>query len=291
MKIVIGTRGSKLALAQANHVMERLQAAYREDVFSLQIIQTKGDRITNMPLEQIGDKGLFVREIEAQLISGEIQMAVHSMKDMPAELPEDLCFAKVWEREDPRDVLVLRDKKSLEELPQGAVIGTGSKRRAYQLLQLRPDLKIVGIRGNVDTRLRKMEEQQMDGIVLAAAGLHRLGRREVITQYLEPEKMIPAVAQGTLALELRKDNTKLLQMLNALSDEKTQLVTEAERAFLQGIGGDCHMPIGAYGRMMQDGKLELMVVCGKEDGSELKKCIVLGDDPRQIATDAVRKLN
>ena len=168
MKYVIGTRGSKLALVQANYVCDILQKAYPEQEFEIKIVKTKGDMIQDRPLNQIGDKGLFVKEIEEQILSGEVQIGVHSMKDMPAELPEGLTFTKAWKREDPRDVLILREKDSLEELPQGAVIGTGSKRREFQLKKLRPDLKVVDIRGNVDTRLRKMEEQQLDGIVLAA---------------------------------------------------------------------------------------------------------------------------
>jgi hydroxymethylbilane synthase len=288
MKIVIGTRGSKLALVQAEGVRTRLQHAYPKDEFILKIIQTKGDRITNLPLDQIGDKGLFVREIEAQLLAGDIQMAVHSMKDMPAELPEGLCFARAWSREDPRDVLVLRNVTCLKELPHHAVIATGSKRRAFQLQKLRPDLQIVGIRGNVDTRLRKMEQEQLDGIVLAAAGLHRLGRQELITQYLDPTEMIPAVAQGTLGLEVCRENRAVLGRLDALADEENAKVTEAERAFLQGIGGDCHMPIGAYGQMTDDGQIRLQAIFGNEDGSYLDRCSVQGTNPRQVAAEAVQ---
>ena len=182
MHYKIGTRGSKLALVQAEFVRDCLQEHYPQDCFELKIIKTKGDKIQNKALSAIGDKGLFVKEIEQELLSGEIHLAVHSMKDMPGELPDGLCFAKAWKREDPRDVLVLREAKSLQELPKHAVIGTGSKRRAYQLLAIRPDIEIVDIRGNVDTRLAKMEAQKLDGIVLAAAGLKRLHREDVITE-------------------------------------------------------------------------------------------------------------
>ena len=174
MNVIIGTRGSKLALAQAEYVKNRLQKHYPQNSYELKIISTKGDREQKKALDQIGDKGLFVREIEQELLDGTISLAVHSMKDMPAEQPSGLVFAHAWKREDPRDVLILREAVSLEELPQHAVIGTGSRRRAFQLLQLRKDLRITGIRGNVDTRIKKMQEEQLDGIVLAAAGLHRL---------------------------------------------------------------------------------------------------------------------
>lgn len=219
MEYRIGTRGSKLALTQAEYVCGRLTEAFPEDTFEIQVIKTKGDVILDKPLHEIGDKGVFVKEIEEKLLAGEIQIAVHSMKDMPSSPAPGLMFTKAWKREDPRDVLILREKKSLQELPQGAVIGTGSKRREFQLKRLRPDLRVVGIRGNVDTRIRKMEEEKLDGILLAAAGLRRLGMEDRITQYLEPEEMISAPAQGILALEICEGEQKLLKMLNRLSDE------------------------------------------------------------------------
>jgi hydroxymethylbilane synthase len=290
MEIVIGTRGSKLALAQAQEVQKRLSEAYPSDSFSLKVIKTTGDRIQDRPLDQLGDKGVFVKEIERKLLSGEIQLAVHSMKDMPAELPKDLCFARAWKREDPRDALILREAKSLAELPQGATIGTGSKRRACQLRTLRPDLTIVPIRGNVDTRIRKMHEQHLDGLVLAAAGLHRLGRTGEITQYLSTEEMIPAPAQGTLALELPRTSTALLAMLNALSDEETNRTTATERAFLQGIGGDCHLPIGACAEIQPDNTIRLRALFGDNAMKHVRRCNVCGTDPTAIAQEAVRLL-
>lgn len=290
MQIVIGTRGSKLALVQAEYVKERLQKAYPQDEFALKIIKTKGDRIQDQALSQIGDKGLFVREIEKELLEGEIQIAVHSMKDMPSELPEGLCLAGSWEREDPRDVLVLREAESLEQLPEHAVIGTGSKRRACQLLALRPDLNIVNIRGNVGTRIRKMKEEKMDGIVLAAAGLIRLGETSVITQYLEPDQMIPAAAQGTLAIEIRKDNSELLEKINLLSDLEAERVTQTERAFLQQVGAGCQMPVGAFARTLQDGRIELCAIYGDEAGTKLAKCKVVGNDPQDAAMKAAGEI-
>jgi hydroxymethylbilane synthase len=291
MEIVIGTRGSKLALAQAKEVQERLEEAYPTDTFTLRTIKTIGDHILDKPIDKIGDKGVFVREIERELLSGKIQMAVHSMKDMPAKLPEGLCFAKAWKRQDSRDVLVLREAKSLQQLPRGAVIGTGSKRRTCQLLALRPDLKVVNIRGNIDTRLQKMQDQQIDGLVLAAAGLHRLGKSQVITQYLEPEQMVPAPAQGTLAIELHRDNTALLAKLDALSDAETERVAAAERAFLQGIGGDCHLPIGAYASAQEHGGIRLIAIFGDADMKKVRRCAVEGTDPLAVAAEAVKLLS
>lgn len=290
MNFVIGTRGSKLALAQAEYVQQKLQERYPEHEFTLKIIKTKGDKIQDKSLSAIGDKGLFVKEIERELLDGEIQLAVHSMKDMPGEIPDGLCFADAWEREDPRDVLILREAKSLSDLPEHAVIGTGSKRRAFQLLALRSDLTIVDIRGNVDTRLKKMHEQKLDGIVLAAAGLKRLHMESVITQYLSTEEMIPAAAQGTLAIELSSQDTELRSMVNAFSDEKAQRIAQTEREFLQQIGGDCHMPIGAYATILADNTIRLQALFGDADGKHLAKCDVRGTDPKLLAAAAVQKL-
>jgi hydroxymethylbilane synthase len=182
--------------------------------------------------------------------------------------------------------LVLRDAGSLKELPQGAVIATGSKRRAYQLLALRPDLKITEIRGNVDTRLAKMQTEKLDGLVLAAAGLIRLGLEERITEYLDPGQMIPAPAQGALAIELKSDNKALLEMVNALSDEETECITKAERTFLEKIGGDCHQPIGAHAARQSDGSLSLIALYGDADLKEVRRCETHGTDPIDIAEEA-----
>lgn len=290
MNVVIGTRGSKLALMQAEYVKKRLEEAYPNDTFACRIIKTKGDRIQDKALDQIGDKGVFVREIERELLDGTIALAVHSMKDMPGEQPEGLCFAKAWKREDPRDVLVLRKAASLEDLPPHAVIGTGSKRRAFQLQELRPDIEIVGIRGNVDTRLEKMQKQKLDGIVLAAAGLHRLGREQLITQYLSPRQMIPAAAQGTLALEVRKDNKDLLDKINALADDRAQTIACTERLFLEGTKGDCHMPIGAYASVKEDGRITLLALFQTAKDEKPKRCEVTGSTPQETAQKALGKL-
>ncbi len=286
MKYIIGTRGSKLALAQAGMVCQRLAEAYPEDRFEIQAVKTKGDLVLDKPLHEIGDKGVFVREIEEKLLAGEVQIGVHSMKDMPAFPAPGLLFAKPWKREDPRDALILRREQSLDGLPEGAVIGTGSKRREFQLKRLRPDIKAVGIRGNVDTRLRKMEEEGLDGILLAAAGLHRLGMRERITQYFEVEEMIPAPAQGILALEIREGEERLLSMLDALHDGDTALAAQAERGFLQRIGGGCHIPVGAACRKGQDGRWRMDVMFGDASGDRQAYGTVYGTQGAELAEKA-----
>lgn len=285
MKIKIGTRGSKLALIQAEYVKKRLEAAFPEYEYEIVIIKTKGDMIQHKPLNQIGDKGLFVREIEEQLLSGSIHLAVHSMKDMPAKPMTGLVFSKLWKREDARDVLILREKRSFEELQKNAVIGTGSARRARQLKRLRSDLRIIDIRGNIDTRLRKMEEQKLDGIVLAAAGLRRLGMEDKITSCFSIDEIIPAPAQGILALETAKENIKLQAMLDSLSDFYTNLAGSAERAFLEEIGGDCHIPVGAFCEVI-NGKLNLRAVYGREADEKLYYAKAVGETPQQTAREA-----
>ena len=290
MKIVIGTRGSKLAVAQAEYVKRCLEEKYPEDEISLKRIKTRGDRIQNRALGEIGGKGVFVREIEKELLDGEIQLAVHSMKDMPAEIPEGLVFAKAWGREDPRDVLVLREASSFSELPPQAKIGTGSRRRGIQLKMLSPHLEIVDIRGNVETRLAKMREQQLDGIVLAAAGLHRLGKSDLVTQYLTPEEMVPAPAQGILGIELRGDQKELLCKVNALSDEKTDRILQTERSFVREMGGDCTLPIGAYAEILPDGKLSLLAAYGTELSKRLYRVQTCGKTPKETASLAVQMI-
>lgn len=290
MKYMVGTRGSKLAVAQTGGVCEALGRAYPEHEFEIKIIKTKGDLIQDRPLDQIGDKGVFVKEIEEQLLSGEVQIGVHSMKDMPAFPAPGLEFAQAWGREDPRDALILREAASLEELPPGAVIGTGSRRREVQLKRLRQDLRVVNIRGNVDTRLRKMEEQKLDGIVLAAAGLHRLGKRELITRYLDPEEMIPAPAQGVLALEIRAGDIALKQMLDGLKSGETVLAVAAERGFLAEMGANCHMPVGAYCHRLADGSFRLLAMFGREEGQEFKTADLTGTDPVALGEKAAFRI-
>ena len=290
MNYKIGTRGSKLALVQANYVCKRLQEQYPQHSFEIKVIQTQGDKIQNKPLNQIGTKGVFVKEIEEQILADEVQIGVHSMKDMPAQPAEGLLFTKAWKREDPRDVLILREKKSFAELPEGAVIGTGSMRRKVQLLRMRSDIRVVDIRGNVDTRLRKMEEQKLDGIVLAAAGLHRLGLEHLITQYFTTEEMISAPAQGILALEISKKRGELKEMLDALSEEETEVEAAAERGFLAEIGGDCHVPVGASCARNEDGTLTLAAMFGDESGEKTAYTTVVGINPQALAKEAALEI-
>ena len=269
MKIVVGTRGSKLALAQTNWVIDKLKEKYPKVNFEIKIIKTKGDLIQNVSLDKIGDKGLFVKEIEQQLIDNKIDMAVHSMKDMPALLPEGLKFASIPKREDARDVLVLKDGYyDINDLPTGAKIATGSKRRKYQLLKHRPDLNIVPIRGNIDTRIKKIVDENLDGVVLAASGLLRAGFEDKISCYIPKDIMIPAPAQGALAIEIRKSSKDIENIIESLKDIETEIQVSAERGFLDGINGSCHLPIGAYCNV--DGEnIVLTGLYGDEYGKKL----------------------
>lgn len=269
MKIVVGTRGSKLALAQTNWVIEKLKERYPKVNFEIKIIKTKGDLIQNVSLDKIGDKGLFVKEIEQQLIDNKIDMAVHSMKDMPSLLPEGLKFASIPKREDARDVLVLKDGYyDINDLPIGAKIATGSKRRKYQLLKYRPDLNIVPIRGNIDTRIKKIVEENLDGVVLAASGLLRAGFEDKISCYIPKDIMIPAPAQGALAIEIRKSSKDIENIIESLKDIESEIQVSAERGFLDGINGSCHIPIGAYCNV--DGEnINLTGLYGDAEGKKL----------------------
>ncbi len=269
MKKIVGTRGSMLALTQTKWVISELKKHHPDVAFEIKIIKTTGDLVQNKPLDKIGEKGLFTKEIEDQLLSGEIDIAVHSMKDMPSTLPKGLKFSYVPKREDARDVLVLKDGyTSLEDLPYGAKIGTGSKRRKYQLLKHRPDLQIEPIRGNIDTRIRKIKEQELDGIVLAAAGVHRLNMHHVIGYYLPLDIVLPSPAQGALALEVREEDTQTEELLNLLHDTNTEIQIKAERSFLSTVNGGCHMPVGAYCTLYED-HLTLHALFGDEEGKQL----------------------
>lgn len=286
MKIRVGTRGSNLALIQTNWAIDRLKEKFPEVEFEVKIIKTKGDKILHLSLDKIGDKGLFVKEIESQLLEGEIDLAVHSMKDMPAEVVDGLKFAAVPKREDPRDVIILREGlNSFDELPIGATIGTGSKRRKYQLLRKRPDLNIVPIRGNIETRISKIESENLDGIVLAASGVLRADLEDKITEYLPVDLMIPAPAQGALALEIRENDVVLEKMIDAIKDEISQIQTDAERSYLAGIDGSCHIPMGAYCEVDGD-KLTITGIFGDEDGEKITIASLDGDrdNPKELGS-------
>lgn len=272
MKVVVGARGSKLSITQTNLIIDMIKKAHPYLEIELKTIKTKGDILREASLYKIGGKGVFVKEIEKELLNGEIDMAVHSMKDMPGVLPEGLKLSYVPEREDYRDVLVLREGlNSLDELPIGAKIGTGSKRRKYQLLRYRNDLNIIEIRGNIDTRIKKIESEKLDGVVLAAAGIKRLGLDRTLKDrlvYLDKEIVLPSPCQGILAIEIRKDDKKMEEILKSISHEKTEKQAKVERGFLTGAGGSCKVPIGAYCEIY-DEKVVLEGFLGTEDGSVL----------------------
>jgi hydroxymethylbilane synthase len=248
-RLRIGTRGSALALWQAEWVKSQLLGGQQELIVELVVIKTTGDKILDVPLAMVGGKGLFVKEIEEALLDGRADLAVHSVKDMPAELPEGLHLAAMPPREDPRDALISKNGAGLDKLPHGARVGTSSLRRAAQLLHLRPDLRIETLRGNVDTRLRKLESEGLDAIVLAAAGLKRMELSQVISEYLEPERILPAVGQGALGIETRIADVFTNEIVASLIHQQTVTTVRAERAFLKRLEGGCQVPIGGYATM------------------------------------------
>ncbi len=261
--IVIATRESRLALWQAEHVQALLRARGR--TVELLGMTTKGDQILDRSLSKVGGKGLFVKELEVALEEGRAHIAVHSLKDVPMELPEGFALACVMEREDPRDAFVSPRHASLHDLPQGAVVGTSSLRRQVLLQALRPDLKIEPLRGNLDTRLRKLDEGQYDGIVLAAAGLKRLGLASRIRATFEPDAMLPAAGQGALGIEVRSDRQDLIDALAPLAHQPTWLTVAAERAVSRAMGGSCSMPLAAHGTL-SEGVLQLDAAWGDPEG-------------------------
>ena len=264
--IVIGTRGSKLALWQAEHIAGRISERYPAIEVTLKKIVTTGDKILDVPLAKIGGKGLFTKELENAMLSGEIDLAVHSLKDMPTELPEGLMLAAITTRADASDAFVSMRYKSLDELPQGAKVGTSSLRRRAQILKYRPDLQTVDLRGNLDTRIKKLENQEMDAIILATAGLKRLGLEQYITQILPIEICLPAVGQGALAIESRQDDVEVLAVLEFLNDSETIAAVTAERAYLREVQGGCQVPVGVHGEVNGD-QLLLEATILKIDGT------------------------
>jgi hydroxymethylbilane synthase len=247
-KIIIGTRGSKLALWQANWVKSKLVKSFPGLSAEIVIIKTKGDKILDVPLAKVGGKGLFVKEIEEALIANRIDMAVHSMKDMPAELLEGLSIGAIPERENPVDVLISRNNFLLSQLPEKAKVGTSSLRRMAQLKNIRPDLVILPLRGNLDTRIRKLHSGELDAIILAAAGVKRLGLENLITEYLDENIMLPAVGQGALCIEIRKDDYNIMKFADSLDHSVTRAVVMGERAFLKRLEGGCQIPIAGHGK-------------------------------------------
>jgi hydroxymethylbilane synthase len=266
-ELIIGSRGSPLAVWQAQWVEIRLRELNPELSVSLQQIKTTGDRILDVPLATIGGKALFVKEIEEALERGEIDLAIHSMKDVPTQLPSGMEILAIPAREDPRDALIARSGLSLEKLPRGARIGTSSLRRQSQLLHARPDLTVVMLRGNLDTRLRKLEAGDYDAIVLAAAGLRRLGLDQKITEYLSHEVCLPAIAQGALGLEGRADDPFVREIVSGLENRSTRTAVTAERAFLERLEGGCQVPIAAHATI--DKTIRLQGLIASVDGRQL----------------------
>lgn len=272
--IVIATRGSQLALRQANLVADEI-GKQKNYAVSLKTIKTKGDKILDSPLAKIGDKGLFVKEIENTLLAEQVDLAVHSMKDIPTEVPQGLVIAAALEREDPRDALISREGLLLKELPTRAVMGTSSLRRRAQLLNYRGDFRFIDLRGNIDTRVRKMHELSLDAIILSGAGLARLGLAGRITERIPSEIILPAVGQGTIAVEVREDDLQMLELARSLNHLPTWQAIVAERALLKFLEGGCQVPLGALARV-EDGELVLEAAVASLDGSSLVRDSISG---------------
>ncbi len=286
-KIIVGSRRSKLALTQTNWVIEQLKGLGLPFEFEVKEIVTKGDRILDVTLSKVGGKGLFVKEIEHALLTKETDMAVHSMKDMPAELPEGLTIGCIPGREDHRDALIAKDGKTLEQLKPGAIVGTSSLRRSAQLLAVRPDLEIKWIRGNIDTRLQKLKDEEYDAIILAAAGLSRMGwSKDVVTEFLEPEVCLPAVGQGALSIECRSDDAELLEALKKFESLPTTKTVTAERTFLNEMEGGCQVPIAGYATISDTGEIKLTALVAQPDGTVILKEEVTGTDPEEVGKRA-----
>ena len=266
----IGTRGSLLALAQSTMIKNQIEQEHPGVSVELVIIVTKGDKILDVPLAMVGGKGLFVKEIEEALLADEVDLAVHSMKDVPSDLPESLHIGIVTRRENPHDAFISNIAKSILELPANAKVGTSSLRRKAQLINLRPDLVIEDLRGNLDTRLRKLDEGRYDAIILAAAGLNRLNLANRATAYFSEQEMLPAVAQGAVGIELRKNDTELLAGLAFLDDRDTAVAVTAERGFLRRLEGGCQVPIAGFATL-KDGVLALTGLVASVDGSKMIK--------------------
>jgi hydroxymethylbilane synthase len=289
-KIVIGSRKSNLALTQTNWVIEQLKKAGIKNEFEVKKIVTKGDKILDVTLSKVGGKGLFVKEIEQSMYDKEIDFAVHSMKDMPSEMPPGLKITSIPVREDHRDAFISKNNIALKDLPEGAIVGTSSLRRAAQMLAERPDVNIKWIRGNIETRLRKLNEEDYDAIILAVSGLKRVGlNEELITEYLEPDVCVPAVGQGALAIECREDDHDLHEILAAINDEHTTKTVNAERKFLHLLEGGCQVPIGGYAYLDKD-EIVLTALVGTPDGKTILKEEVRGTEPEAVGTEAANRL-
>ena len=281
-KIRIGSRGSPLALWQANWIKDQLEPQNPDIAVEIVIIKTSGDKIQDIPLAKVGGKGLFVKEIEEALLKKDVDFAVHSMKDMPIKFPFALCIASVTKRENPFDALISRNNIKLNDLPKGAKIGTGSLRRASQLLHYRPDLNLIPLRGNVETRIKKLETEGLDAIILATAGLIRLGWGDKISEIISPEILLPAMGQGAVGIEARKHDVDNQILLADMDDENTHLALDAERAVVTKLEGGCNVPIGAFATI-EGNEMTLRGLVASLDGKTLYKKELKGDKVNAVA--------
>ncbi len=277
MKLIVGSRGSELALRQTNMVIADIEALNPYVKCEIKIIKTRGDIILDKAIDKIGGKEIFTKEIERELLDGSIDMAVHSMKDMPGILPDGLKLSYTPKREDPRDALVLKEGyKTIDDIPVGGKIGTGSKRRKYQILKIRPDLEVVGIRGNIQTRIKKIDTEKLDAIILAVAGINRMGiDLSGRIQYLEVDEFSPSPCQGILAIEVREGDSEIEDTLKKISHPQTEIQAKIERAFLKAVGGSCTVPVGARSTVKGD-ELYLEGFLGSDDGQVLMKTTIKG---------------
>ncbi|MER3445754.1 MAG: hydroxymethylbilane synthase [Candidatus Dadabacteria bacterium] len=264
----IGSRGSRLALWQAGFIRSLVESKFPGIEIEIHQIQTIGDKVLNVPLSKIGGKGAFVKEIEETLLRCEIDLAVHSMKDVPTSLPEGLVIGAVAERHDPRDALVSKAGIKFDHLPKGARVGTSSLRRQAQILHIRPDIQVFSLRGNVDTRLRKLKTQGLDSIVLALAGLERLGFRDEITECFPVDVLVPAPGQGAVAVECRADDKEVIGILSQINHEDSRIAVFSERAFLEGFGGSCEVPVGCHASVL-DNRIRIIGLIASPDGREV----------------------
>lgn len=294
MNVVIGSRGSALALWQANWAKEQIEAKNSDLVVKIEIIKTQGDRMAETPLAQMGGKEVWTKEIEQALLDGKIDLAVHSLKDLPTRLPEGCVLGAVSPREDPRDALISKGDVLFDDLPRGAIIATSSLRRQAQLQYARPDLQFVDIRGNVDTRLKKLEIENLDGIILAAAGLNRLGWGERITECIDPAICLPAPGQAALGIEIRERDQRTIEIIEVLNDLDTQQAVTAERAMLEALGGGCRVPIGGFAEKNPslEAGLVLAGIVATPDGQKVIRNKVDGksDDAEQLGASVAQEL-
>ncbi|MET3682558.1 hydroxymethylbilane synthase [Alkalibacillus flavidus] len=288
--IIIGSRRSNLAITQTEWVIDKLNEVSDDYSFDIKKIVTRGDQILDVTLSKVGGKALFVKEIEQAMYNHEIDLAVHSMKDVPSEVPEGLPIGSIPEREDHRDAFISENHVKLDDLKEGALIGTSSLRRGAQLQAYRPDLRVQWIRGNIETRLRKLQEEDFDAIILAAAGLKRMGwSTELVTEFLEPDVCLPAVGQGALALQCREDDEELRQLIQQINDEYTAKTVTAERQFLSLLEGSCSVPIGAYA-VLEGDDIVLQALVSSSDGETVLKETVRSQDPLDAGEQAAKLL-